>query len=112
MSDAAPISQARLEANRRNASKSTGPKTAEGKAISHGSFAKSILVNGEEPGPFKQFKDALLRRLNPRDCLELKLVQRIISLHWRLDRVAAAERELYENAQWRAVRPEFDERQE
>jgi hypothetical protein len=44
-----PVSEARLHANRENAKKSTGPKTAQGKAYSsrnaltHGLLAKTVL---------------------------------------------------------------------
>ena len=43
------ISENRIEANRRNARNSTGPKTAEGKAMSrmngfkHGIFAREVV---------------------------------------------------------------------
>jgi len=47
--------QEQLNANRKNAEKSTGPKTADGKAISsqnavkHGFFAKNDVISGEDP---------------------------------------------------------------
>ena len=46
-----PVSEARLHANRENAKRSTGPKTARGKAYSrrnaltHGLLAKSVLFD-------------------------------------------------------------------
>ena len=46
--------QAQIEANRRNAAHSTGPKTDEGKArssqnaITHGFYAKAFVVRDDE----------------------------------------------------------------
>jgi len=51
-------SQARVSANRRNATKSTGPRTLEGKAIvaqnaiKHGLLARQDLITGEDPQEF------------------------------------------------------------
>jgi len=48
-------SEAKVTANRRNAKKSTGPRTLEGKAIvaqnaiKHGFLAKQDLIAGEDP---------------------------------------------------------------
>jgi hypothetical protein len=48
-----PVSEARLQANRENAKKSTGPRTAQGKAYSrcnalkHGLLAKSVLFSSD-----------------------------------------------------------------
>ena len=49
-------SDAQIEANRANAQKSTGPRTAEGKAkvapnaIKHGLLAEQVVVKDEAPG--------------------------------------------------------------
>ncbi|MEA2709630.1 MAG: hypothetical protein QOF78_2231, partial [Phycisphaerales bacterium] len=49
-----PVSQRKRRANRRNAQKSTGPRTAEGKrraarnSISHGIFCFDLLLDGED----------------------------------------------------------------
>ena len=51
-------SQARIAANRCNAAKSTGPRTAEGKAIvaqnavKHGLLAQEVVIKGEDPQEF------------------------------------------------------------
>jgi hypothetical protein len=95
------ISDAKLDANRANAQRSTGPRTAEGKArssrnaMTHGIFCKDLLVPGEDPAAFAEVREGILRRLNPRDALELALVEESISSAWRLRRLRTAEHEAY-----------------
>jgi hypothetical protein len=85
--------QAQLEANRKNAQKSTGPKTPEGKAIvaqngvTHGLTARTTLISGENPEQFNQFRQRLLGELRPCGLLESIFADRIIDLSWRLSRV-------------------------
>ena len=63
-------------ANRRNAKRSTGPKTAEGKrrcsqnAISHGLLSRETLLDGEDPEVFAAVWDQLLGELQPEGELE------------------------------------------
>ena len=87
-----------VEANRRNAKNSTGPKTAAGKhasrfnALRHGLRAREIIVPGQEdPADF----EALLRELcddwAPEGHTELLLVEQIGVAEWRLRRVRCAE---------------------
>ena len=53
-----PISRRKLRANRRNAEKSTGPRTPEGKArasrnaTTHGVFCRDVVVPGEDRAGF------------------------------------------------------------
>jgi len=53
----------KVEANRRNAQKSTGPKTQEGKDIArlnttkHGLLSREALIPGEEP-PSRSWESA------------------------------------------------------
>ena len=50
------MSEEQIEANRANAAKSTGPRTAEGKAVSkmngfkHGIFAREVVLRGQDRG--------------------------------------------------------------
>src|SRR5207247_2221913 len=67
------ISQKKLEANRRNAQKSTGPKTEEGKAkssqngLTHGlTSRKCPILPGENEEEYRELQDALTRDLRPR----------------------------------------------
>ena len=86
-------SQARIDANRRNALKSTGPRTPAGKAavrlnpLWHGAFATDILLPGEDAAAF-----ARLRGLyRPSSQAEDFLVDRMVLASWRLQRLAAME---------------------
>jgi hypothetical protein len=80
-----------IKANRQNAQKSTGPKTAEGKAavsqnaVKHGLFTDS-LIRGENPADYAVFHDEMLADLAPVGAVETMLAERVISLWWRLRR--------------------------
>lgn len=84
-------------ANRRNAQKSTGPKTPEGKnasrlnAVKHGLLSQEILLPGENEGVFRQFDERLRAELQPLGELENLLVDRIIEASWRLRRLRRVE---------------------
>lgn len=89
-------SQAQINANRRNAQKSTGPKTPQGKllsknAIKHGLLSRSGLLLGEDSEAFKQLYDALFLEFAPESAVEVSLVERIIWTIWRLQRVPRIE---------------------
>ena len=53
-------SQAKIQANRRNAEKSTGPKTEEGKAVvsrnavTHGLTSRYDVLSCEDPAEYEQ----------------------------------------------------------
>ena len=87
-----PVSEKKLRANRRNARKSTGPKTAEGKAkssqnaVSHGIFCQAAVLGGESLTEFQILRNAYLQTLKPQNILELSFVDRIVLSQWRLDR--------------------------
>ena len=85
--------EAQIAANRANAQRSTGPRTAQGKAVvarnalKHGLNASDdTLLPNESPEEYQQLADGLLQALQPRDPFELLLVQRIIQSAWRLMR--------------------------
>jgi hypothetical protein len=85
-------SEAQILANRRNAQKSTGPRTPEGKAIvsknavKHGLTARHDLINGEDHAEFDLYRDRLLAELDPATPMESMLAERIVTLSWRLKR--------------------------
>ena len=62
---------AQIDANRRNALKSTGPKTPEGKAavsmnsLRHGLRARTVVLPGEDREEFNQLCDDLEREWQP-----------------------------------------------
>jgi hypothetical protein len=90
-----------IAANRRNARKSTGPKTAEGRkrskgnALKHGLTAAQITVFDERPEDFENFYSGLLAALIPVGALEEQLVERIAVCAWRLRRVYRIEAHLF-----------------
>jgi len=89
----------KVETNRANALKSTGPRTARGKnqvrrnAVSHGLLAssKNVLLPGEDKKVFNVFMQGLLRDLAPVGDMEALLVERIVSSAWRLRRILRIE---------------------
>src|SRR5690242_9096429 len=93
----AAVSEAKRTANRRNAQKSTGPKTKEGKeksslnATTHGFYCAHTLLPGEDPEKFQCLRDSFLLRLDPRDLFELGLVDQIVICLWKLNRLHAAQ---------------------
>ncbi len=77
---------AQIAANRRNAQKSTGPRTPEGNAvvaqnaIKHGLLAQEVVIKGEDPGEFALYRDGMLVELAPAGQMELMLAERIVGL--------------------------------
>lgn len=90
-------SDKKAQANRRNALKSTGPKTPEGKAavrynaMKHGLLSTDILLPGEDEAALKELSEHLRDQLQPVGELERLLVDRIISSTWRLRRLGRVE---------------------
>jgi hypothetical protein len=86
-----------IEANKRNAKQSTGPRTADGKArvasnaLKHGLSAKQIVLVNERPKDFEAFRLGVLSALNPIGELEEALTENIIAGLWRLRRVPVLE---------------------
>src|SRR5690348_3164583 len=70
-----------IEANRRNALQSTGPKTPEGKvavrlnSLRHGLYAKALLLPGESCEDFDRLCDDLERDWQPQDRTEQQYVE-------------------------------------
>ena len=103
------VSDRRAIANRRNAQRSTGPRTAEGKlassrnAITHGVFCRDLLVPGESLQEMQALRQAFIQSLKPADALELSLVDQIFMAGWKLKRVQSAENKLHVTTlrQWR-----------
>lgn len=84
-------------ANRRNARKSTGPKSREGKlrvsmnALAHGLCATEPVVPGEDPARYRQVLEALRAEYEPRTPLEMLLLERAAAGLWRLARLQRIE---------------------
>jgi hypothetical protein len=90
-------SDKQINANRINSKKSTGPKTDEGKqtvsknAIKHGVLSSQTVLPWEDDTELETLKSDLTNSLNPENPLEALLVDRIISVAWRLRRVGRIE---------------------
>ncbi|HYL33170.1 MAG TPA: hypothetical protein VEU53_08490 [Stellaceae bacterium] len=97
-------SKAQLAANRRNAARSTGPKTNAGKAVAarnalrHGLTAEQVVLFDETAASFAAFHAELRAAYEPADAVEEELVERIVMCAWRLRRGARAEAGLIERA--------------
>ncbi len=96
-----PTSERRIQANRRNALRSTGPKAERGKrtvahnAIKHGFLAREVVITaGEGKESLETFHD-LVKQLceyyDPVGVVEESLVQTIATCWWRKARVIRAE---------------------
>ncbi|MEM9355840.1 MAG: hypothetical protein AAGB04_06485 [Pseudomonadota bacterium] len=88
---------AQIDANRRNATLSTGPTTREGKltssrnAIRHGLFTSRLLLDDEDPAELDELMSDLATSLSPVGPVEHALVERIAIAMWRQRRLVAAE---------------------
>jgi hypothetical protein len=95
--------EAQILANRRNAQKSTGPRTGEGKAavsqnaVKHGLSAsqdarlsgasRSQIISSESQAEFDLYRERMLSELAPASPMESMLAERVVTLSWRLKRV-------------------------
>jgi hypothetical protein len=94
-------SEKQVQANQRNARKSTGPKTSEGKAAArynatkHGLLAEEVLIPGEDEAHLADLGERLRDELQPMGELENMLMDRIIAAYWRLRRVGRVEASIF-----------------
>jgi hypothetical protein len=93
-----PRSAAQIEASRANGAKSNGPVTAQGKhrssqnAILHGLTAtEHTLLMTEDPVQYKEVVEAFIDDLRPATKAELRLVEKLANLDWRLERFVMME---------------------
>jgi len=102
-------SERQTDANRENARLSTGPRTPAGKdvarwnALKHGLRAESVLIPGEAADDYHEFRQALVSELGPAGELEAVVVDRIVSLAWRLQRTGRVEAGLFVRNHYREV---------
>jgi hypothetical protein len=113
-----------IEANRRNARKSTGPITEEGKhrsrrnAVRHGLTAETVIEVLEDPEDYKAFELSVTADIDAQTAVEHELALRLASLLWRLRRATAIESGLLqiqsqilrEIRQARVTQPQFRDR--
>jgi hypothetical protein len=91
-----------IEANRRNAEKSTGPKTEAGKqssrcnAVRHGLTAETVIGALEDAEDYRAFEAAITADYDAQSAVERELVLRLASVLWRLRRATTMETGLFE----------------
>jgi hypothetical protein len=91
-----------IDANRRNALKSTGPRTEAGKeasrcnAVRHGLTAETVIGALENAEDYKAFEAAIIADYDAQSAVERELVLRLASILWRLRRATSMETGLFE----------------
>jgi hypothetical protein len=86
-----------IEANRRNAARSTGPTSQAGKqhsrcnAVRHGLTAETVIEFLENAEDYKAFELSVTADFEARTAVERELVLRLAGLLWRLRRASAIE---------------------
>ena len=92
-----------IEANRRNALKSTGPTTPEGKArsrrnaVRHGLTAETVITALEDSDDYEAFQAAVISEYDAESAVERELVLRLASVLWRLRRATGIEIALFDS---------------
>jgi len=90
-----------IQANQGNATQSTGPRSAAGKARSSlnalktGAFAQRLLLPDENAKEFGRLRAALLAEWRPAGPTEINQVDRLTALLWKQGRLYRAEACLY-----------------
>ncbi len=84
-----------IDANRRNALRSTGPRTEAGKlqsrynAVRHGLTAQTVIGSLEDAEDYRAFEAAIIADYDAQSAVERELVLRLASILWRLRRATA-----------------------
>jgi hypothetical protein len=98
-------SQARQTANQENATRSTGPRTPEGKARSsqnarkHGLTAAQLVIAAEDREEFDEFLAELQTEIRPQGPLQQILFDQLAASAWNLRRIRLMEAEIAAPAQ-------------
>jgi hypothetical protein len=106
-----PASPKQLDANRLNAKKSTGPRTAAGRARSrmnalrHGLCARVVLLPGEDRSAYGAFAEQIVDELKPKGIVQQILAGRVAALAWSLSRLPDAADDLVK----RGMKDRFDD---
>jgi len=89
-----------INANRKNALLSKGPKTDLGKlnssknSLKHGLTAKQLVI-GEDLKEFEKYRDHMIEALKPEGILEEQVVFKIIEVGFRIRRIGGIEAGIY-----------------
>ena len=93
--------QEQIDANRRNAQKSTGPRTPEGKAksrrngLQHGLTAKTCMLEDEDPEALVDLLNEIREKFNPQDTDEDFLIERMAKARFKYNRIMPIEAAIY-----------------
>jgi hypothetical protein len=91
------ISEKRLQANRANAKRSTGPRTERGKAVSrrnalkHGILSRTLGMLSGEAESLHSAVSSMTSALRPQTSRQKQLLEEIAQTWWRLKRVVKLE---------------------
>jgi hypothetical protein len=91
-----------MGANRLNASRSTGPRTEEGKqrsrqnALRHGLTAETVITALENAADYQKFEASIASDYQPCSAAQCELISRLASLLWRLRRSTSIETGLFQ----------------
>ena len=100
-----PAESARTSANKRNARKSTGPKTEAGKAASsqnrlaHGLCSEELLIGGETTADFEALLGSVRKAYNPVNDKEAMLTDQLVQALWRFNRAQRVETTMLQSTQ-------------
>ncbi len=92
-------------ANRRNAQKNTGPRSAKGKkavrlnALRHGLAAESQVLPGENRADFDHLEAQFYAQYPPESGLEGFFLEQMVACAWRLRRVTQVESDVFQHFQ-------------
>jgi len=93
-----------IDANRRNALHSTGPRTPEGKAavslnpLRYGLRARSLILPNESPADFTELCEDVEAEWQPQSRTEQFYLEQMAVSQWKLSRMEAAERDVCERS--------------
>src|SRR5688572_3859653 len=91
---------AQVLANRANSQHSAGPQTEAGKERSsrnsykHGLTSSKIVLPGEDPAEYDEFRASMLEQYQPANATEQILAEELAAAGWRLNRSRAVETEV------------------
>lgn len=86
-----------MQANQQNAKKSSGPKSADGKAVAarnatrHGLLSSRLFLQDEDPQEFQQLIDELTTSFKASGILEMLMLEKIAVAIWKQRRLVTAE---------------------
>src|SRR6266404_2249192 len=103
-----------IESNRRNAQRTTGPKTQSGKqrssqnAVRHGLTAETVIGPLGDPADYRAFEQAVTTAYDAETAVERELVLRLASLLWRIRRATSVETGLLQIQCKASTAPDLD----